>query len=290
MPPLAILGGLAEIAAGYDAALCDVWGVVHNGREAFHAACEALARFKAERGPVILISNAPRPASDVLPQLDGLGVPRAAWSELVTSGDATRGLLAARAPGPAWAIGPERDAPLYAGLGLAFTSPTEAAFIACTGPVDDTTETPEDYRERLRPAAERGLVMICANPDRVVQRGDRLVYCGGALADVYAELGGEVVMAGKPHAPIYALALARAAEIAGQPLPRERVLSIGDGVATDLAGAAAQGLDALFIAEGIHAAELETETGAVDPARLAAFLAKAGAHARYAMRALVWRP
>jgi HAD superfamily hydrolase (TIGR01459 family) len=283
-----IIQGLSQVATAYDALLCDVWGVVHNGREAFAPACAALARFRAERGPVILISNAPRPATDVLPQLDSLGVPRAAWSAMVTSGDATRVLLAERAPGPAWAIGPARDAPLYEGLGLAFAGADQAAFIACTGPVDDTVETPEDYRDRLSAGAGRGLVMICANPDRVVQRGDQLVYCGGALADLYETLGGVVVMAGKPHAPIYALALDRAAAELGGSLARERVLCIGDGIATDLGGAAAQGLDALFVAQGIHAAELALGEQPLDPTRLGAVLASEGAAARFAMPALAW--
>jgi HAD superfamily hydrolase (TIGR01459 family) len=288
MSPPVVIAGLSQVAAAYDALLCDVWGVVHNGRERFAPACEALARFRAERGPVVLISNAPRPASDVLPQLDALGVPRAAWSAVITSGDATRALLAARAPGPAWAIGPARDAPLYEGLGLAFAAADEAAFIACTGPVDDTVETPEDYRERLVAGASRGLVMICANPDRVVQRGDRLVYCGGALADLYAELGGAVVMAGKPHAPIYALALERASAELGQPLARERVLSIGDGIATDLVGAAAQGIDAMFVAQGIHAAAFADGDAPLDGVQVGAALAAEGGKARFAMRALAW--
>jgi HAD superfamily hydrolase (TIGR01459 family) len=284
----AILHGLSEIALNYDALLCDVWGVVHNGRERFAEACAALGRFKAERGPVILISNAPRPASDVLPQLDALGVPREAWTVMVTSGDATRALLAERAPGPAWAIGPERDAPLYEGLGLDFTGPEDAVFISCTGPTDDTVETPEDYRERLTLCASRGLTMICANPDIVVQRGDRLIYCGGALADLYAGLDGPVVMAGKPFAPIYEMALTEAAANLGRPLERSRVLSVGDAIATDLAGAANQKLDALFVAHGIHAAEALDAGGALEPQRLAALLAREGGHARFAMRGLVW--
>ena len=167
--------GLSEIADAYDVLLCDVWGVIHNGRESFPAACAALQRFAAERGPVVLISNAPRPSAHVHEQLASLGVPRAAWSAFVSSGDATRVLLAERAPGPAWAIGPDRDWPLYANLGLDFAGPDEAAFISCTGPVDDEVETPEDYRDRLLACARRGLEMICANPDRVVQRGDRLI-------------------------------------------------------------------------------------------------------------------
>jgi HAD superfamily hydrolase (TIGR01459 family) len=288
MSPPRLIAGLAEIAGDYDALLCDVWGVVHNGRERFAEACAALARFRGERGPVILISNAPRPGDDVLPQLAALGVPAETFDALVTSGDATRTLLAERAPGPAWAIGPARDAPLYEGLGLAFTGPENAAFIACTGPEDDTRETPEDYRARLAPCAARGLVMICANPDRVVQRGAQLIYCGGALAELYETLGGPVVMAGKPHAPIYELALAEAEARRGRPLDRTRVLSIGDGVATDLAGAAAERLDALFIAHGIHASELLGANGALEPTRLEAFLAREGGRARYAMAALGW--
>src|SRR5580698_584530 len=267
-----LLHGLSEIAETYDALLCDVWGVVHNGRERFAEACAALSRFRAERGPVILISNAPRPAADVLPQLDALGVPRAAFTAMVTSGDATRALLAERAPGPAWAIGPDRDAPLYEGLDLTFSGPEDAVFISCTGPTDDTVETPEDYRERLTLCASRGLTMICANPDRVVQRGDQLIYCGGALADLYAGLDGPVVVAGKPYAPIYALSLTDAAAHLGRPLERGRVLCIGDGVATDLGGAANQGLDALFIAHGVHAAEALSGDGELEPARLSALL------------------
>jgi HAD superfamily hydrolase (TIGR01459 family) len=283
-----LLHGLSEIAANYDALLCDVWGVVHNGRERFAEACSALARFKADHGPVILISNAPRPATDVLPQLDALRVPHDAWTAMVTSGDATRALLAERAPGPAWAIGPDRDAPLYEGLDLAFSGPEDAVFISCTGPTDDTVETPEDYRERLTFCASRGLTMICANPDRVVQRGDQLVYCGGALADLYAGLDGPVVMAGKPYAPIYEMSLTEAAAHLGRPLERSRVLCIGDGVATDLSGAANQMLDALFIAHGIHAEDVLSADGALDPARLGALLAREGGRARFAMRGLVW--
>ena len=160
------LTGLSALAGRYDALLCDVWGVIHNGRESFAAPCEALARWRESVGPVVLISNSPRPSAEVAAQLDGLGV--------------------ARAPGPAYRLGPPRDAPLYAGLGLDFVPLEEAKFIACTGPVDDDVETPEDYRALLTTAAARRLPMICANPDKVVQRGDRLVYCGGALAELAA--------------------------------------------------------------------------------------------------------
>jgi HAD superfamily hydrolase (TIGR01459 family) len=280
--------GLRDVAGRYDVLLCDVWGVIHNGRDAFKAPCAALARWRRERGPVVLISNSPRPGGDVARQLDDLGVPREAWTALVSSGDATRDLLAARAPGPAWRIGPARDAALFEGLGLQFAGPGEAVFIACTGPENDEMETPEDYRAVLIVAAARGLEMVCANPDRVVQRGDRLIYCAGALADLYETLGGRVAMAGKPHAPIYDLALARAEECLGRPLDRRRVLAIGDAIATDIVGAQRQGLDTLFIASGIHGEAAVDRGGALNLAALDALRAADQAPPDFAMADLAW--
>jgi HAD superfamily hydrolase (TIGR01459 family) len=276
--------GLSEIAARYDVILSDVWGVIHNGRESFPEATGALARFQTERGPVVLISNAPRPHPPIVEQLAGLGVPRAAWSRLVTSGDATRALLAPRAPGPVWALGPERDAILYEGLGLALAEPSDAAFICVTGPYDDDTETAEDYRARLTAARDRGLVLICANPDLVVQKGDRLIPCAGALAQLYAGLGGQVEMAGNPHAPIYDLSLAAAAEVRGDAVDRARVLCVGDGLATDVTGANAQGLDVLLITTGIHGAEFEGASAEAIGGRLA----ERGLSANWTMPDLVW--
>jgi len=283
-----LLTGLAAVADDYDVLLCDVWGVIHNGREHFAPAVEALRRFGEDSGPVVLISNAPRPAKDVLPQLYGLGVPASTWSGFVTSGDATRALLTQFAPGPAWALGPERDAPLYEGLDLTFSGPEAATFIACTGPVDDERETPEDYRARFADCARRGLTMICANPDRVVQRGDRLIYCGGALADLYAALDGPVLMAGKPFAPIYDLALAEAGALLGRPVDRRRVLCVGDGLPTDVRGAADQGLDCLFIAAGIHRNEVTGADGALNPHLAAERMAADGLSARYLIGELSW--
>ncbi len=284
----ALPASLHDISDGYDAVLCDVWGVIHDGVRSFPAACAALERFGRERGPVVLISNSPRPSPDVVPQLRALGVPEAAWAGFVTSGDATRAELAARAPGPVWAIGPERDGVLYAGLDLHFArGPDDAAFICCTGPVDDTRETPDDYRDALGRAAARDLLMVCANPDRVVQRGEQLIFCGGALADLYETLGGRVLMAGKPYAPIYTLALAEVGRRLGRTLDRARVLCIGDGLRTDVAGANREDLDLLFIAAGIHAADALGPEGALDPARTADLLADEGLAARYALPRLV---
>jgi HAD superfamily hydrolase (TIGR01459 family) len=282
------IDGLGGLAGRYDVLLCDVWGVIHNGAESFSGPCAALTRWRETVGPVVLISNAARPHPEVIVQLDELGVPRSAYSAMITSGDVTRHLLSARAPGPVYRIGPERDRPLYAGLGMEFAPLDQAAFVSVSGPVNDEVETPEDYRELLTEAVARKLPLICANPDKIVQRGPRLIYCGGALADLYESLGGEVIMAGKPHAPIYAAALGRAEELVGKPVAKERVLAIGDGVPTDVAGANAQGLDALFISGGIHDAETLGADGRLDPAAAEALLAASGRHAAYAMRTLAW--
>lgn len=283
------LTGLGAIAADYDILLCDVWGVIHNGRESWPQACEALARFNRDHGHVVLISNSPRPASDVVAQLDRLGVPRDSWRAFVTSGDATRMELARRAPGPAWIIGPDRDWPLYEGLGLqTATDASDAAFISVTGPVDDEIETPEDYRERLAAGVARDLELICANPDRVVQRGDRLIYCGGSLADLYESLGGRVTMAGKPFGPIYELAMAEGRRLLGRPVDRSRVLCIGDGVVTDVLGANRQALDCLFVAQGIHGDAARGPDGRLDESRAADLLKAETTYARYATLDLAW--
>ncbi len=281
--------GLGEVSSRYDAILCDVWGVLHDGRAAYVDACTALARFQVERGPVVLISNSPRPARDVVAQLRALGVPDTAWSELVTSGDATRAELIARAPGPAWAVGPARDAPLYDGTGVGYAeTPEEATFVSCTGPFDDDIETPEHFRARFEVCVARGLIMVCANPDRVVQRGGQIIYCAGALADLYGELGGEVVMAGKPYAPIYDLTREAVDRLARRSVDAARLLAIGDAIATDVKGANDQDIPVMFVAHGIHAAEVLTLDGALDPARLSALLAREGVRADFAMSALCW--
>ena len=282
----AFINDLSSVREYYDVLLCDIWGVVHDGQDAFTESCAALCAWRATKRPVVLISNSPRPSPGVIEQMDELGVPRDAWSDIVTSGDVTRVLLAERRPAPVFVIGPERDDPLYEGLDLAFAPLEEAGFISCTGLIDDETETPEDYRTMLTQAAARDLEMICANPDIVVQRGDRMIPCGGALARLYTELGGRAVMAGKPHPPIYERCLAVAESLTGRPVDRARVLAIGDGVATDIAGANAQTLDVLFIGGGIHGSAAVTHDGRLDVGATLATLAASGVTARYAMAAL----
>jgi HAD superfamily hydrolase (TIGR01459 family) len=261
--------------------------VIHNGRESFPAACAALSRFRAQCGPVILFSNAPRPAPPIVEQLDSLAVPRAAWTRLITSGDATRDLLAAQGASEVWAIGPDRDEVLYDGLGLKLCEPAEAAFICVTGPFDDENDEPGDYRDRFKACVARGLPLICANPDIVVQRGDKLIYCAGALAQLYESLGGQVIMAGKPFAPIYQMALAAAAAELGREIDLRRVLCVGDGLPTDIRGANAQGLDVLFVANGIHGAETVNAQGLIMPV-VNDLLRQDGLHATWAIADMVW--
>ena len=253
----------AEISGGYDVALCDIWGVLHDGRSAFRPAGEALAGFRAGGGTVVLLTNAPRPAADIRSQLRHFKIPDAAFDAIVTSGDVTIALIRARGLAPAHHLGPARDAGLFdlAAQGGAARPPLtpleQADYVVCTGLFDDSRETPANYEASLQAMAARGLTMICANPDLVVHRGADLIYCAGALAQRYEALGGEVVYAGKPYAPIYDEALGVAARARGAAVEKSRVLAIGDAMRTDIAGAAGQGLDALFITSGIHRDDFE---------------------------------
>ncbi|MCX7359326.1 MAG: TIGR01459 family HAD-type hydrolase [Alphaproteobacteria bacterium] len=280
-----LINGIFDIADRYDAVLCDVWGVIHNGRQAYPAACEALQQLRSVGTHVILITNVPKPRGPIPSQLDRAGVPRNAWDAIVTSGDASRVELAARAPGPRFKSGPDDyDRTLWEGLGLAQAPLSEAAFFAISG-LNRDDETPEDYADVLREAKARDLDFICANPDIVVQHGNRMIWCAGAIARDYEALGGKVIMAGKPFAPIYDLARSELAAIAGRTIEPSRILCIGDGVVTDIAGANAQGLDSLFIAAGIHGEALWTN-GKLDSAKVDAALDAENVRATYAMAAL----
>lgn len=278
----------APLARDYDVLLCDVWGVLHNGLAAFPAACEALMRFRAGGGTTILITNAPRSGEAVARILDRLKVPREAYDAITSSGDVTRGIVKARLPESVFHLGPERDLSIFAELDVRFAPAETADYVVCSGLFDDTTETPESYRGLLTALHARSLLMVCANPDIVVERGDTLVYCAGALADAYVARGGKVLYCGKPHAPIYELALATAAaQRRGKTRRPQRVLAVGDSVRTDLKGAAALGLDCMFITSGIHAEEYGTRE-APDLAALNAMFAAAGVAPRGVMRELVW--
>ena len=242
------------LARDYDVLFCDVWGVIHNGVAAFAPACDALVRFRERGGTAILITNAPRPGASVARILDRLSVPRQAYDAIVSSGDTARGIVESRRGQSVFHLGPQRDVPIFADLDVTFAPVESADYVVCSGLFDDTVETPETYRDMLALMRRRALFMVCANPDVVVERGDTLVYCAGALADAYVALGGEVLYCGKPYAPIYRTALAAAQGArGGAAVPLPRVLAIGDSVRTDLKGATALGIDSLFVTSALHA-------------------------------------
>jgi HAD superfamily hydrolase (TIGR01459 family) len=257
MTALKFAEGLRDLVGGVDVLLSDIWGVVHNGLVAFPEACEALRNFRAQGGTVILITNAPRPADSVQRQLRKLDVTDETYDAIVSSGDLTRNFVAGHPGERMFWVGPERDNSIYRGLDPLLAPLGEADYIVCTGLFDDETESAENYRAMMQQARARKLTLICANPDIVVERGDRLIYCAGAIAELYRELGGEVIFYGKPHRPIYERAVALAAERRGQAVSLNRVLAIGDSVRTDLAGAHGFGIDCLFVTRGIHADDFE---------------------------------
>ena len=258
MTSLRFVERLRDVTDGVDVLLSDIWGVVHNGLEAFPDACEALHNHRRSGGTVILITNAPRPADSVQRQLRKLHVADETYDAIVSSGDLTRHYVADHPGRKVFWLGPERDSSIYRGLNAVLSPLEEADYLVCTGLLDDETETAEDYRPMMLKARERNLPFICANPDIVVERGDRLIYCAGAIAELYREVGGEVIFYGKPHRPIYERAMELAAEQRnGAPVSRQRVLAIGDSVRTDLSGAHGFGIDCLFVTRGIHSEEFE---------------------------------
>jgi HAD superfamily hydrolase (TIGR01459 family) len=277
----------STLAPRYDVVLADVWGVIHNGVTAFPETVDALQRFRLGGGTVVLITNAPRPADVVLRFLDNLSVPHTVFDGIVTSGDVTRAAIAARPGQSVFHLGPERDHGLFGDLDLRFAPLEQADYCVCSGLFDDTRETAEDYRDTLTKMRAGGLFMLCANPDLVVERGNDLVYCAGAIADLYEALGGQVLWAGKPHRPIYQQALAEAMARRGAEAPLNRVLAIGDSVRTDISGANRFGADSLFVTGGIHAEELG-DRDAPDPAAMEKIFAAAGVRPTAVTRRLAW--
>jgi HAD superfamily hydrolase (TIGR01459 family) len=252
-----LIAGLSELSGRYSTLFCDIWGVVHNGVAAYEPAVEALERFRGEGGRVVLVTNAPRPAAPIIAMLGRLGVRRDAWDAVVSSGDTTRVMVARYSGRTIHHVGPPTaDDALYAGLGIT-RGPAEQAEAVVVTDLDNDEDTPEMYEERMALWLDRGLPLICANPDKVVQVGEQLFYCGGALADLYAERGGTVLMAGKPFAPIYDEALRLGEKAAGRALARSEILAVGDSVRTDATGAAGFGLDLLFVTGSIHAGEID---------------------------------
>jgi len=287
------IAGLGDLAPAYDAIFCDIWGVVHNGRNHFAEACQALSRFRKAGGVVVLVTNAPRPNQSVHSQLDTLGVPLGCFDDIVTSGDVTLSLIAERGNDPIYHIGPSRDLVLFEILKSNFgcfpplSSLDSASYVVCTGLFDDRAETPADYDGTLERMLVRRLDMISANPDMVVHVGDHEVYCSGAIAARYEEMGGHAIQAGKPFAPIYEQARRLAEAHAHKPIIPERILAIGDGLLTDVKGAQAQGLDCVFITSGVHRNELHAN-GATDAVALDRLLEAAKVRPMAALPSLVW--
>ncbi|MGZ3216410.1 TIGR01459 family HAD-type hydrolase [Paracoccus sp. T5] len=272
-----IIASLAEISAGYDALFCDLWGCLHNGKQPYPAAVAALQAYRAQGGKVCLMTNAPRPSQYVIAQLDRMGVPRDAWDLVVSSGDAAQDAMFAGAVGlKVWHIGTEKDLGFFddvpevhaAAAPIRRVQLAEAEGIVASGPFDEIKETPEDYRARFIDARDRGLPMLCANPDIVVDLGETRIYCAGALAEFYESLGGQALYFGKPHAPIYQ----RARQLMG--LGAEaRYLAVGDGIGTDILGAEQQGIDSIFVTGGLAAEAFGTDVEDPDAGLLDEWLA-----------------
>lgn len=278
--------GLSAIADKYDALLCDVWGVLHNGAGAFPDAVEALLNYRRQGGRVVLVTNAPRPAPPLLARLDHFGVPREAYDGLVSSGDVTRELIVPYAGKTIERVGPQKDEALFEGLDLRFGSAAEASVVVISD-LDDVDQPLSVYNERMDVWLERGLTMICANPDKVVDEGGRLIYCAGAVADIYQSRGGHVVMAGKPYRPIYDKAMRLLRDAAGHDFDTARLLAVGDSVRTDARGAAELGIDLLFVTGSIHAEELDA-FGKPDPRAIANLVAPSGANMIGYLPLLTW--
>lgn len=278
--------GLVEIAPHYKGILSDVWGVVHNGQSVYQSSVDALAAYREQGGHVVLITNSPRPKEGVRQQLKDMGVRDDCYDDIATSGDVTR-VLISKAEGPIFHLGPDRDLPLFDGLDVEMCDGAEAETIVCTGLIDDEKETPQDYTHILSAYVRRGVPFICANPDLVVERGDRLIWCAGALARLYEQLGGVTRVAGKPHKPIYDLAFEKLQAVAGKSTSKSDAIAIGDGMPTDVAGAQSNGYDLLYISAGIHSGEYGNPD-APDEAKLYEFLDNNGAKPKFWMPRLSW--
>ena len=280
-----IISSLKELGPRYRVWLVDIWGVMHNGHRAYLRSLISTRAFREEGGIVVLLSNSPRPSAAVQQQMRDLGIPYDAYDATVTSGDLTRYELAKHQGARVFHLGPGRDQPIFDGVDVRLVGRDDAELIVCSGLFDDETETPDHYQSMLKAFADRRLPMICANPDIQVERGPKLIWCAGALAALYEKLGGKVVWAGKPYAPIYRLAFETVTGLAGGNVPKEQILAIGDGINTDIKGAAGAGIDAVFVVSGLHLPD--APPGApLDGAKLAPLFS--GKRPIAAMRALAW--
>jgi HAD superfamily hydrolase (TIGR01459 family) len=240
-----------DLSVRYPVWFCDIWGVVHNGVKPFASTVDALIKHRRNGGTVVLVSNSPRTCVGVERQLEPIGVDPQSHDAIVTSGDVTRTLMTEHGGGKVFHLGPERTLSLFEGLAIKRTDLAAAHAVVCTGLFDDSKETPDDYVSLLRDMKRRNLVMICANPDKMVRFDDRLLYCAGSLAEAYLAIGGKVLMAGKPYRPIYELAMREAARYRGASFGLDKILAIGDGPETDIRGGADFGIDVVLVADGV---------------------------------------
>ncbi len=277
-----MIAQLSEIAPRYDALFVDLWGCLHNGLRPFPDAVAALRGYRARGGFVMLLTNSPRPRPAVMAQLDQIGVPRDCYDDITASGDASRAAMAAGLAGTkVYHLGPKKDESFFDDLGdgidvsrIRRVPLEEAEGIVCTGLFDDRTETPEDYRATLLYAKTRGMKLICTNPDIQVDYGDKRIYCAGAIAALYTEMGGESLYFGKPWPPIYDLARNRIAQgRASRAIADSAILAIGDGIRTDILGGLNEGFDTLFVSGGLAADRFGPDPARPDARALDAFFA-----------------
>ncbi|AJE48353.1 TIGR01459 family HAD-type hydrolase [Celeribacter indicus] len=274
-----LIQSLSEISADYDALFVDLWGCMHNGVTAFPEAVAAMQTYRATGGKVVLVTNSPRPWRSVARQIAEFGVPEDAYDAIATSGDSARMAMFLGAVGERiWHIGQVFEEEFFQPMSLledpvavTLVPLEEAEGIVVSGPEDPLAD-PEVYRPQFLYAREKGLKLLCANPDIVVDRGEVREWCAGALAALYTDMGGESLYFGKPHPPIYDLARRRLARVS--PVEDSRILCIGDGIGTDILGAIGEGFDTLFITGGLAAKEFGTDPATPDRARLREWLAE----------------
>ncbi|ANT62536.1 HAD family hydrolase [Salipiger sp. CCB-MM3] len=283
-----IIQSLSEVSQNYEAMFVDLWGCVHDGVKALPEAIEALRAYRARGGIVVLLTNAPRSRHEVVKQIEKFGVPEDAWDNIATSGDSARvAMFRGEVGQKVWFMGVDFDLPFFEPIKL-LDEPLEierveleeAEGIVCCGPFDAHAH-PDTLRPQLLYAKQKGLKLLCANPDIVVDRGEEREWCAGAVAKLYTEMGGESLYFGKPHPPVYDLARRRLAEI-DRDVPDSAILCVGDGIRTDILGAIGEDLDSLFITGGLAAKETKTETQPEAEA-LAAYLEKESLEPTYSI-------
>jgi HAD superfamily hydrolase (TIGR01459 family) len=284
------LNGLSDVAGEFDAFILDLWGVVHDGASAYPQSAGTLKSLKAAGKKTLLLSNAPRRAYVLVEAMARMGIPRDLYGEVLSSGEATRDALISRTDPffaalgrRAYHLGPERDRSVFDDTGLEIVTDTAAAdFVVNTGP-DGLDDVVEDYRAVLKTVRARNLPMVCANPDMLVIREGRPVVCAGALAREYEGMGGQVAYRGKPDPAVYHLAVQRLG------VDRKRIAVVGDALETDVKGARAADLAAIWCTGGIHAEALGVSYGVpADPAMAAKLAAHEGQTPQAIIPGFIW--